>query len=66
MINIPTTRSLCDCERFIEGLRLLAIECNLESVDYTKAGFVMTYRFKDGSSVGGKRAWIDAGIIKEQ
>ena len=63
-MNIPTTKTikLCDAERFCEGLRQLAIECNLDSLNYTGFG-VTRFTFKDGSSIGGIRAWIEAGII---
>ena len=65
-MNIPATKTitLCDAERFVIGLRQLAIECNLVSVKYTKLG-VTSFNFKDGSSVGGNGAWIAAGIIRE-
>lgn len=64
---IPTTKTvtLCDAERFCEGLKQLAIECNMDSLVYDKIG-IISYNFKDGSHVGATRAWKEAGIIEEK
>ncbi len=64
-MNIPTTRTLCDAERFCIGLKMLAEECNMNSVKYTGLG-ITKFIFEDGSTIGGMRAFIDAGIINEQ
>ena len=62
-MEIPTSKRLCDAERFVEGLRLLAKECNLSEVTYCQLG-IQTFSFKDGSSIGGMRAFKDAQICK--
>ena len=61
---IPTTKTvtLCDAERFCEGLKQLAIECHLDSIVCNKIG-LLRYNFKDGSYVGATRAWQEAGVI---
>ena len=64
-MNIPTTRTLYDAERFCIGLKMLAEECNMSSVEYNGLG-IMKFIFEDGSIVGGIRAFMDAGIINEQ
>ena len=61
-MEIPTSRRLCDAERFVEGLRLLAKECNMTDVNYCKLG-INKFRFRDGSTIGGMRAFIDANIV---
>lgn len=43
-----TTKQLCDCERFIEGIKLLVKECNV--VSYSG----LDIHFADGSSGGYK------------
>ena len=64
-MNIPTTTTitLCDAERFVYGLRELAIECNLDNITYNALG-IIKYTFKDGTSVGGNGAWKAAGVLK--
>jgi hypothetical protein len=62
-MEIPTTKILCDAERFCEGLRLIAEECNMSKVAYNKIGAV-DVEFEDGSSVGMVTAFRKAGIIK--
>lgn len=62
-MEIPRTKVLSQAERFIEGLKLLADECNMSSVKYTKMGIVITYKFDDSSSVGCGRAHQMAGLI---
>ena len=64
-MQIPTTRTLCDAERFCIGLKMLAEECNMESVEYMGFG-IKKFIFEDGSTVGGMRAFMDAGIVNEQ
>lgn len=67
MIDIPKTitRELSDAERFVEGLKILAKECNMTNISYCGFGPI-SFTFADGTSIGGKRAWIDAGIIKQE
>lgn len=62
-MNIPATKILCDAERFIIGLKMLAEECNMSFIEYNKLG-ILKFKFEDGSTVGGMRAFMDAGIIK--
>lgn len=62
-MNIPTTKTLSDAERFCIGLRMLAAECNMSKIEYCGLG-VKIFRFSDGSSVGGMRAYVEAGLIK--
>ena len=64
-MNIPTTRTLCDAERFCIGLKMLAEECNMGSIEYNGFG-IKKFIFEDGSTVGGMRAFMDAGIVNEQ
>ena len=61
-MEIPTTRRLNDAERYVEGLKLLAKECNLDKVHYDMLG-ITKFIFSDGSSIGGMRAFIDAGYV---
>ena len=61
-MEIPTTRRLSDAERYVEGLKLLAKECNLDIVRYDMIG-ITKFIFSDGSSIGGMRAFIDAGYV---
>ena len=61
-MEIPTTRRLNDAERYVEGLKLLAKECNLDKVQYDMLG-ITKFIFSDGSSIGGLRAFIDAGYV---
>ena len=63
-MHIPTTttRTLCDAERFCIGLKMLAEECNMSYIDYCGLGIKM-FNFCDGSSIGGLRAYVDAGLI---
>lgn len=64
-MQIPTTKTLNDMERFCEGLRLLASECNMVGIEFN--GFGPTkFNFKDGSWVGSLRAAISAGWIDEE
>lgn len=63
-MDIPTTKQLSDAERFCIGLGMLATECNMSRIEYCDLG-VVTFRFSDGSSVGGIRAYKDAKLIKE-
>lgn len=62
-MNIPTTKQLCEAERFVIGLKMLANECNMSGVEYSKLG-IIKFEFGDGSTVGGLRAYMDAGLIK--
>lgn len=61
-MEIPTTRRLSDAERYVEGLKLLAKECNLNTLLYNMLG-ITKFIFSDGSSIGGMRAFIDAGYV---
>lgn len=61
-MEIPTTRRLNNAERYVEGLKLLAKECNLDTVRYDKLG-ITKFIFSDGSSIGGLRAFMDAGYV---
>ncbi len=61
-MEIPTTKRLSDAERYVEALKLIAKECNLDKVRYDKIGIVK-FIFSDGSSIGGMRAFMDAGYI---
>lgn len=66
-MEIPKTKTvtLSDAERFIEGLKLLATECNTTNIEYN--GFApLRFFFKDGSEVGSIRAFINAGYINEK
>lgn len=66
-MNIPTqkTITLSQASRFCEGLRLLGEECGLTSIHHNKLG-IIKYFFDDGSSVGGMRAVIEAGWLREE
>lgn len=64
-MQIPTTRTLCDAERFCIGLKMLAEECHLDQITYNLFG-IRKFVFGDGSSMGGMRAFMDAGIVDEQ
>jgi len=64
-MNIPTTRTLCDAERFCIGLKMLAEECNMSSLEYNGFG-IIKFIFNDGSTIGGMRAFMEAGIVNEQ
>jgi len=63
-MEIPKTQTtnLSGAQRFCLGLKMLAKECNMESIDYSMTGVNM-FHFTDGSSVGGLRACIEAGLI---
>ena len=63
-MQIPTVKvkNLSQAERFCEGLKMLSEECNVSSITYNRAGFVM-FHFNDGSSVAGIRACIEAGLL---
>ena len=52
-MDIPKTKTvtLCDAERYAEGLKQLARECNLTSIRYCKLG-VQMFSFADGSEIG--------------
>ena len=57
-----------DCIKFCKGLRKLAEECHLYSITcHTVAGVfgISCFNFKDGSSVGMKRAVLQAGLLTE-
>ena len=62
-MDIPKTRKMTDAERFCYGLRELSVECNLVSVNRNMFG-VTLFQFEDGSTVGGLRAYMEAGIIR--
>lgn len=62
-MEIPQIKKMCQAERFTVGLRMLAEECGMSSIRYSKMG-VISYEFDDGSSVGNLRAHKDAGLIK--
>ena len=64
-MQIPTTRTLCDAERFCVGLEMLAKECHMISVEYNGLG-IKKFIFEDGSTVGGMRSCMEAGIINKQ
>lgn len=64
-MNIPTTKTLCDAERFCIGLKMLADECNMSSLEYNGLG-VIKFIFNDGFTIGGMRSLMDAGIVNEQ
>ena len=61
-MEIPRTKQLCQAERWVEGLRLLAKECQMSSIRYCALG-VTRFEFADGSSIGDMRSYIEAGII---
>lgn len=61
-INKTKTTVLSQAERFCEGLKMLSEECGLSTLEYNKIGLLIFY-FDDGSSVGGLRACIEAGLI---
>ena len=61
-MEIPKTKTLCDAERFVEGLKLLAKECNISNVRYNQLG-ILSYEFADGSKIGGMSAMRLANII---
>lgn len=65
-MEIPKTKTitLCDAERFIEGLKMLAKECNATNIEYNGFG-PLKFIFDDGSEVGSVRAFINAGYIDE-
>ena len=65
-MEIPKTQTinLSEAQRFCLGLKMLAKECSMESIDYNMMG-VSTFHFADGSSVGGLRACIEAGLINK-
>ena len=62
-MEIPTTKQLSQAERFAEGLRLLADECNMTKIEYNSLGIVLKYYFNDGSDIGCGRAHVEAGLI---
>lgn len=51
-IEIPKTRPMSDIERFIVGLRQLAIECNVTGISG------LGVYFGDGSRGGHKGLWM--------
>lgn len=63
-MDIPKTREMSDAERFCYGLGMLARECNLASVNHNMIGITL-FQFEDGSTVGGMRAYMEAGIIRK-
>lgn len=65
-MEIPKTKTvtLSDAERFIEGLKILATECNATHIEYNGFGPLRFY-FEDGTEVGSIRAFIKAGYINE-
>ena len=63
-IFIPTTKKLSDCERFIEGLKILANECHMTSIKYNELGIIIQYFFADGTYTGCGKAHELAGLIK--
>lgn len=66
-MEIPKTKiiTLCDSERFIEGLKQLAKECNAVDIQYNAYGPVK-FHFGDGSEVGSVYAFIKAGYIDKE
>ena len=66
-MEIPTTETikLSQARRFCIGLKELAKECGMTSITYNTLG-IISYKFNDGSSVGSRRAHLEAGLIKEQ
>ena len=64
VMNIPTARQLSQAERFVEGLKILASECGLSSVNYNAFG-ITKFIFEDGTWMGSVRAYINAGYINE-
>lgn len=66
-MEIPKTKTvtLSDAERFIEGLKILATECNATDIVYNGFGPLRFY-FDDGTEVGSIRAFINAGYIVEK
>ena len=63
-VFIPTTRKLSDCERFIEGLKILANECHMTSIRYNELGIIIQYFFADGTYCGCGKAHELAGLIE--
>lgn len=62
MNDNPNIRAVCGARKFCNGLKTLAHECGMTTITYNKIG-IITYKFKDGSSVGGIRAHQEAGLI---
>lgn len=56
-IDIPETRSLSDLEKFIVGLKQLAIICNVSSISGVEV------HFQDGSCGGHKALWMATGLF---
>lgn len=63
-MEIPKTQTLnlSEAERFCLGLNMLAKECKMERIEYCMLG-IQKLHFADGSSIGGLRAYIDAGLL---
>lgn len=61
-MDIPKTKELCEAERFVEGLKLLAKECKMSNVKYNQLG-IISYEFADGSKIGGMAAMRMANIV---
>lgn len=63
-IEIPDSKviELCDAEKFIDALRIIGDKCGVSEVTYNKFG-VVSFKFEDGSSIGGLRAFVDAGYV---
>lgn len=56
-IIIPESRSLSDLEKFIAGLKQLAIICNVSSISGIEV------HFQDGSCGGHKALWMATGLF---
>ena len=65
-MEIPTTKNLCDAERFAEGLKILARECNVTNVEYNRLGSIIKMSFADGSHAGGAWLFIEAGYFRKE
>lgn len=67
VMEIPRemTIQLSEARRFCIGLKKLAEETGLSSYSYNRSFGILSLEFKDGSSVGMSRAWIEAGILDE-
>lgn len=63
-MEIPQIKKMCQAERFAVGLKLLAEECGMTSIEYNKLGMIISYEFDDGSSIGSWRAHKEAELIK--
>lgn len=65
-MEIPTTKKLCDAERFIEGLKILYKECNVQNVEYNKLGSIYKMSFADGSYANGVYLFVQSGYFKRE